>query len=440
MNFPEVIERKRDGGATRPEEMEALIRGLLDGSIPEYQVSAWLMAVVFRGMDFAETATLTRLMMESGDVLDFSDLGEPMVDKHSTGGVGDKISIPLAPAVAAAGARIPMISGRGLGHTGGTLDKLESIPGLRTDLDADAFRRTLEELGFAIIGAGPSLAPADGRLYALRDVTGTVPSVPLITASILSKKYAAGVDGLVLDVKCGSGAFMRTREDAAELARVLVGVSARMGKSARALVTSMDEPIGAAVGNALEVRESIDVLRGEGPADVTELVLSLGAEMLRLAGLESDVTGARDRIRERIDSGAALELFGRWIEAQGGDPRVLDEPDRLPAAPVVRTVAAPRGGWLAAVETRDVGFAANALGAGRTRVGDSVDPAVGFVFRARLGTRLAAGDPLADVHAADPAAAEHAEKRLLACLELADEEPKPQPTVLETVDAPQGGG
>lgn len=435
MHFPEVIERKRDGHATSPEELQALIRGLLDDSIPEYQISAWLMAVVFRGMEFPETATLTRLMMESGDVLDFSDLGTPMVDKHSTGGVGDKITIPLAPVVAAVGARIPMISGRGLGHTGGTLDKLESIPGLRTNLDAADFRRTLERLGFAIVSAGPRLAPADGRLYALRDVTGTVPSVPLITASILSKKYAAGVDGLVLDVKCGSGAFMRTPEAAGELARVLVGVSREMGKSARALVTSMDEPIGAAVGNALEVRESIDVLRGEGPADVLELVLALGSEMVVLAGLAADSAAGRALLQEAISSGKALELFGRWVEAQGGNPRVLEDPDILESAPVVLTVESIGEGWLSAVKTREVGFAANELGAGRTRVGAAVDPAVGFVFLVKVGDRVRRGQPLVEIHARDTVAAEHAKKRLLDCLVLADKEPVAHPTVLETVES-----
>ncbi|MBZ0267397.1 thymidine phosphorylase [bacterium] len=438
MNFPEVIGRKRDGGATSPEELAAMIAGLLDGSIPEYQVSAWLMAVVFRGMERAETAAFTRLMMESGDVLDFSDLPDTMVDKHSTGGVGDKITIPLAPAAAAAGARVPMISGRGLGHTGGTLDKLESIPGLRTDLDAARFREVLASEGFSIISAGARLAPADGRLYALRDVTGTVPSIPLITASILSKKYAAGVDALVLDVKCGSGAFMREREDAVKLARTLVDVSTEMGKSARALVTTMDAPLGAAVGNALEVRESIDVLSGGGPADVRELTVSLGAEMLVLAGISGDADDGAARIREQLDGGAARECFARWIAAQGGDAGVVERPDALPSAPVVHVLEAPRDGYLTAIDSYAVGLAANALGAGRNRVGDAVDPAVGFVFRAKPPAHVAAGDPLVEIHARSVDAARGAEQRLLACMEIGEEAPRVASLVLERIGKTNG--
>lgn len=433
MNVPELIERKRDGGEASAEELADLIRGLLDGSIPEYQVSAFLMAVVFQGMTPHETAALTRLMMESGEVLEFPDLPGRMVDKHSTGGVGDKVSIPLAPAVASCGARIPMISGRGLGHTGGTLDKLESIPGLGTTLDASAFRRVLEDVGFAIVAAGPELAPADSRLYALRDVTGTVPSVPLITASILSKKYAAGVDALVLDVKCGSGAFMRTREDATRLARTLVEVSREMGKSARAVVTNMEGPLGRAVGNALEIRESIEVLKGEGPADVRELVLTLGAQMLVLGGISPDGAAARARMEEAVASGAALECFGRWIAAQGGDAAVLDDPSRLPAAPIVRAVGAPQDGWLEGMDTREVGFAANALGAGRTRVGDDVDPAVGFVFRTRIGDRVQAGEIFVEVHARNEASADDAERRLLATCRWSEARVDPGILVLDTI-------
>lgn len=433
MNFPEIIERKRAGGVTGPDELAALIRGLLDESIPPYQISAWLMAVVFRGMDRAETATFTRLMMESGDVLDFSDLPGPMVDKHSTGGVGDKISIPLAPAVAAAGAHIPMISGRGLGHTGGTLDKLESIPGLRTDLDAAAFRGILSEHGFAIASAGAKLAPADGKLYALRDVTGTVPSVPLITASILSKKYAAGVDALVLDVKCGSGAFMPDLRSARELAQVLVDVSAEMGKSARALVTSMDGPLGAAVGNALEVREAIDVLRGGGPRDVRELVLLLGAEMLQLAGIAKGEPDGRARVSDALSSGAALKRFRGWVAAQGGDVAAVDDPSRLPSAPVTRTLEAPRPGWLRRIDGRQVGLAANALGAGRTRMGETIDPSVGFVFRAKPGAHLEEGTPIVEIHARDEDSAQGASQRLRECLEIGDEAPGRVPLLCETI-------
>ena len=432
MTVPEIIERKRDGRECTAAELQTLIGGLLDGSVPPYQVSAWLMAVLFRGMTPGETATFTRLMMESGEILDLSDVPGVKVDKHSTGGVGDKISIPLAPAVAACGVPIPMISGRGLGHTGGTLDKLESIPGLRTDLDIAAFRRVLADVGFAIIGANESLAPADARLYALRDVTGTVPSVPLITASILSKKYAAGVDALVLDVKAGSGAFMRRPGEAEELARTLVEVSRVLGKRATALVTAMDRPLGRAVGNALEIVESLDVLEGGGPDDVRELTVALGGEMLRLAATEGELdrVEARRRVAGALDDGSARERFGRWVEAQGGDPRALEDGGGgLPRAPVVRTVESPGPGWLAAIDTREVGLAANSLGAGRSKVGDAVDPAVGFVFQARPGERVDEGTPLVEVHARTEADAERAGRRVVDAMRFSKERPELEPLV-----------
>jgi pyrimidine-nucleoside phosphorylase len=429
MNFPEVIERKRDGRENTREELAGLIAGLIDGSVPPYQISAWLMAVLFRGMVERETATFTRLMMESGEILDLSRLPGVKTDKHSTGGVGDKVSIPLAPAVASAGVVIPMVSGRGLGHTGGTLDKLESIPGLRTDLDVEAFRRVLERTGFAIIGSNASLAPADSRLYALRDVTGTVPSVPLITASILSKKFAAGVDALVLDVKTGSGAFMRGSEEAGELARVLVEVSRQLGKRATAFVTSMERPLGRAVGNALEIAESVEVLRGGGPEDVRELVLALGAEMIRLAEGASEEEGRR-RVERALAEGTAYDLFLRWVEAQGGDPVTLEDPERgLPRAPVVRSLECPAAGWLAAMDTREVGLAANALGAGRTRVGEAIDPAVGFRFRVRTGERAETGDPLVEIHARTEKDAEIAERRLLGAMAFSERRPEIPPLV-----------
>jgi pyrimidine-nucleoside phosphorylase len=431
MSIPEIIEKKRDGRENTTEEFAALVNGLLDGSVPDYQLSAWLMAVLFRGMTRAETASFTRLMMESGRVLDLSDLPGIKVDKHSTGGVGDKITLPLAPAAAAAGVTVPMISGRGLGHTGGTLDKLETIPGLQTDLDPEDFRRVVRDVGFAIIGAGRDLAPADQRLYALRDVTGTVPSIPLITASILSKKYAAGVDALVLDVKTGSGAFMRDWYGAKELARTLVAVSEAMGKRATAFVTSMDQPLGHAVGNALEVKEAIAVLRGEGPEDVTTLVGLLGAEMVRMAGVAESRVAARRLVEEAIATGEALETFRRWVAAQGGDPRALDRADGLPQAPVVRDVPCPGSGYLAEIDTKEVGLAANRLGAGRARLGDPVDPAVGFVFRARLGDPLQKGQPIAEVHARNVEDAARASRRLEGALRLAVHPPQVRPLVLE---------
>jgi pyrimidine-nucleoside phosphorylase len=421
MNVPELIERKREGEVTSAEELEFLLKGFLDETIPAYQMSAWLMAVLHRGMTAQETADLTRLMMSSGEVLSLVDLPGVKVDKHSTGGVGDKISIPLAPAVASAGVTIPMISGRGLGHTGGTLDKLESIPGLSTSLDTETFRRVIREVGYSIIGANDSLAPADRKLYELRDVTGTVPSIPLITGSILSKKFAAGVDALVLDVKSGTGAFMREPEEAAELARVLVDVSGKLGKKATALVTSMDQPLGRAVGNALEIVESIEVLRGEGPPDVVELTLVLGAEMTVLGGVASDREAGRALVKEKIQSGEALAAFRRWVELQGGDPATVDDPSRLPSAPVVREIPSERTGFLAGFDTREIGLAANALGAGRARLGDPVDPSVGFVLRAKLGDRVESGRSLADVHANTDEDAARAAGRFRAAVQIAEE-------------------
>jgi pyrimidine-nucleoside phosphorylase len=421
MNVPELIERKREGEVTSAEELEFLLKGFLDETIPAYQMSAWLMAVLHRGMTAQETADLTRLMMSSGEVLSLVDLPGVKVDKHSTGGVGDKISIPLAPAVASAGVTIPMISGRGLGHTGGTLDKLESIPGLSTSLDTETFRRVIREVGYSIIGANDSLAPADRKLYELRDVTGTVPSIPLITGSILSKKFAAGVDALVLDVKSGTGAFMREPEEAAELARVLVEVSGKLGKKATALVTSMDQPLGRAVGNALEIVESIEVLRGEGPPDVVELTLVLGAEMTVLGGVASDREAGRALVKEKIQSGEALAAFRRWVELQGGDPATVDDPSRLPSAPVVREIPSERTGFLAGFDTREIGLAANALGAGRARLGDPVDPSVGFVLRAKLGDRVESGRSLADVHANTDEDAARAAGRFRAAVQIAEE-------------------
>lgn len=431
MNVPEIIERKRDGQENSPEELEALIRGVLQESIPDYQISAWLMAVLFRGMSLRETAALTKIMMNSGDVLDLGQLPGVKVDKHSTGGVGDKITIPLAPAAAACGAVIPMISGRALGHTGGTLDKLESIPGLRTDLEIPAFLRIVKEAGFAIAAAGSDLAPADARLYQLRDVTGTVPSIPLITASILSKKYAAGVESLVLDVKSGSGAFLREPEDAQCLAQTLASVSREMGKKVRAYISSMDQPLGEAVGNALEIRESMAVLEGRGPADVAQLVEILGGALLELAGIETDSESARGKIRAAIASGQARERFLIWVAAQGGDPRVLEKEDGLARAPILREARASRTGKVAAIDVREIGYAANELGAGRRKMGDRIDPAVGFKMRVRLSDAVRAGDVLAEIHARSEDDAALAAKRIANAFRIEDDADPAPPLVLE---------
>ncbi|HET9886000.1 MAG TPA: thymidine phosphorylase [bacterium] len=434
MNIPEIIERKRDGEENSPQELEALVCGVLKKSIPDYQISAWLMAVLFRGMTPRETATLTKLMMHSGEVLDLHELSGVKVDKHSTGGVGDKITIPLAPAAAACGAVIPMISGRALGHTGGTLDKLESIPGLRTNLEIDAFLRIVKDTGFAIAAAGSDLARADAKLYQLRDVTGTVPSIPLITASILSKKYAAGVEALVLDVKSGSGAFLREPEEARRLAETLTGVSREMGKKARAYITSMDQPLGEAVGNALEIRESMAVLEGSGPDDVTKLVEILGGALLELAGIEKNSDSARGKIRAAIESGQARERFLAWVAAQNGDVRALEKQDGLAQAPVVREARASKSGKIASIDVREIGYAANELGAGRGKMGDSIDPAVGFKMRARLSSAVRAGDVLAEIHARSEDAAAIAAQRVANAVRIEDDAGPAPPLVLEVLE------
>ena len=408
----ELIERKRDGGALSPEEIRAFFRGFREGEVANYQVSSFLMAVYFRGLTDEELTALTREMVASGRRLDFSGGEAPAVDKHSTGGVGDKVSLVLSPLVAAAGLRIPMMSGRGLGHTGGTLDKLESVPGFRTDLSLDEFRAVVDELGCAMIGQTEEITPLDGDLYALRDVTGTVQSIPLIASSIVSKKVAEGVEALVLDVKCGAGAFMTGEEDALELGRTLVGLAEAEGLRTSALVTGMEAPLGRAVGNALEVRESVACLRGGGPDDVRAVTVALGSELLVAAGAAGDRAEASTRLEGLLDDGSAADRFARLVERQGGDPRVLEEPDRLPSAPVIEPYRAPRSGFLAALDAREVGLAGVELGAGRSRVGEAIDPAVGFEVEARPGDRVEEGDPLVRIHASGEADVGAARRRL----------------------------
>jgi pyrimidine-nucleoside phosphorylase len=371
------------------------------GDVPDYQMAALAMAIWFRSMDAVETASLMRAMLESGARLDFSHLRAPRVDKHSTGGVGDKTSLILAPLVAACGVAVPMMSGRGLGHTGGTLDKLEAIPGFRTDLSLDDARRQVEEIGCVLIGQTREIAPADKRLYALRDATATVESIPLIAASIMSKKLAEGLTGLVLDVKYGSGAFMPQRERALELTQLMVSLGAQYGVPVRALLTAMDRPLGRACGNALEVEEAIMVLRGEGPTDLIEVTMALGIEMLLVAGVARDADGARQQLEQAIVSGRAAERFERIIAAQGGDARVVTDPSRLPQADAVELFHADRDGIVLEVRPRDIGVGITALGGGRTRVEDVVDPTVGFVISARPGQVVRAGEPLATVFARD---------------------------------------
>jgi pyrimidine-nucleoside phosphorylase len=403
--FPQhIIAKKRDGQALSREEIGAFVRGATDGSWADYQLSALLMAIFLRGMTPEETAHYTDAMMRSGVLADLSSVPGIKVDKHSTGGVGDKVSIPLAPMVAACGVPVPMISGRGLGHSGGTLDKLESIPGFRTDLSLDAYREQVARIGCALIGQTKDLAPSDKKLYALRDVTATVECIPLICGSILSKKLAEGIDALVLDVKFGRGAFMKTKAKARQLADALVRVGTAGGKKVRALLTAMEQPLGRAVGNALEMEESIACLRGEGPADVMEVTYALGAQMLLLAGAAADVTEAEAKLREVVANGKALAKFKEIVAAQGGDARVADEPERLPQARIKVPLAASADGYVTDVDAMGVALAALRLGAGRARAEDKIDPAVGVSGLVKMGERVLAGAPLCVIHANDESA------------------------------------
>jgi pyrimidine-nucleoside phosphorylase len=403
MVVPSLIRRKRDGGALEPEEWRALMDGYVAGRIPDYQMSALLMAVVWRGLSTDELAALTDAMIASGDRLHRERLGRPVLDKHSTGGVGDKVSLLLAPMVASCGVAVPMMSGRGLGHTGGTLDKLESIPGFRTALSLRETEAQLARLGCAMIGQTPEIAPADRKLYALRDVTGTVESIPLIAASIMSKKLAEGLDGLVLDVKTGSGAFLPQLDLSLDLARTMITLGETRGCRTVALLTAMDRPLGRACGNALEVEEALQGLTGEGPEDLMEVTYALGSEMLLLAGVEPDRAAARRSLESTVSSGRALETLGKIIEAQGGDPGVIEDPGILPQADAVEVFRAPAGGVVSEVNPRVIGAAIIELGGGRQTMSDTIHAGVGFVITVKPGDRVAARQPLASVFARDDA-------------------------------------
>jgi pyrimidine-nucleoside phosphorylase len=403
MVIPALIEHKRDGRALAPEAWSMLVREYAAGRVPDYQISALLMAVFFRGLEPAELAALTDAMIDSGDRLRFDGHPVPVADKHSTGGVGDKVSLLLAPMVASCGVAVPMMSGRGLGHTGGTLDKLESIPGFRTNLSLTEARAQIDRLGCAMLGQTPEIAPADKRLYALRDVTATVESIPLIAASIMSKKLAEGLNGLVLDVKTGSGAFLKETDRAIELARTMIALGETRGCPTVALLTAMDRPLGRACGNALEVEEAIEGLRGSGPADLMAVTYALGVEMLLLVGVAATPDEARRRLENAVASGRALETFGRIIEAQGGNPQVVDDPGVLPQAQAVEVYRAERGGIVERVEPRRLGRAIVELGGGRTKVEDTVDATVGFVVTCKPGDEVRAGEPIASVFARDSA-------------------------------------
>jgi pyrimidine-nucleoside phosphorylase len=402
-SITELIERKRDGGALAPDELRWVIAEYTADRLPDYQMSALLMAVFFKGFTSDELAEWTEAMLHSGQVLDFSHVAAPKVDKHSTGGVGDKVSIPLAPMVAACGIAVPMMSGRGLGHTGGTLDKLESIPGFRTALDPDEFRRVLETHGLVLAGQSETLVPADRRIYALRDATGTVPSIPLISSSIMSKKLAEGLDGLVLDVKVGRGAFMKDEASARALAETMVGIGAAHGTEVTAILTDMRQPLGREIGNASEIRESLDMLDGGGPADLVEVTYRLGVEMLMLGGITADATDARRRLEGAVSSGRALDVFADVITAQGGDAGVIEDRSKLPTARHVHDVVAAHSGFVAACDALDLGLASVRLGGGRAKKEDAVDPAVGITVERKIGDEVAAGDVLARIAYNDPA-------------------------------------
>ena len=403
MVIPSLIQHKRDGRSLTPDNWAQLVWAYTSGKVPDYQISALLMAVFFRGMSAEELAALTDAMIASGDSMEWDGLGMPVVDKHSTGGVGDKVSLLLAPMVASCGVAVPMMSGRGLGHTGGTIDKLECIPGFRTGLTMRETRAQVERIGCAMIGQTPQIAPADRKLYALRDVTATVESIPLISASIMSKKLAEGLDGLVLDVKTGSGAFMPELERSIELAQTMIKLGEVRGCPTMALVTAMDRPLGRACGHTLEVEESIEGLRGGGPPDLMEVTYALGAEMLLQAGVEPDHASARARLEESVSSGRALETFGRVIEAQGGNPAVLEDPGILPQAGAVEVYRAWRDGVVSAVEPHRLGRGILELGGGRVTVEDHIDPTVGFVLTVKPGDQVRRGDPIASVFARDEA-------------------------------------
>ena len=431
----DVVARKRDGKPLTEDEIRAVVLGYANEEVPDYLAAAWLMAAFVRGLDTEETVALTRAMVDSGATLPLDGVSRPKVDKHSTGGVADGVTLVFAPLAASLGLAVAKLSGRGLGHTGGTLDKLEAIPGFRTDLSPEELERQVEEVGCAVAAQTKNLVPADGALYALRDATATVPSVPLIAASVMSKKLAVGSDLILLDVKAGSGAFMKTPEDADALATACVDLAKGWGRSARAAVTDMSQPLGEAVGNALDIVEAVELLRGQRPGRLADLTLEF-AVAAQVALLKIEAAEARRRAEEAVSSGAALESFRRMVEAQGGDPAVVEDPVAvLPAAPVTVPLEAERSGYLSAVDAEAVGRTAVALGAGRRRKGDPIDPAVGIVLRAKVGDRLEEGKPIGEIHARDEKFAAAATAAVNAALKASDSRLERPPLVYRWRDA-----
>jgi pyrimidine-nucleoside phosphorylase len=432
MRTVDLVRKKRDGRELSADELSFLIRGYTAGDIPDYQVAAWLMAVCWHGMTLRETTDLTLALARSGEMVDLGEFGPTSVDKHSTGGVGDKTTLVVGPLVAAAGVPVPKLSGRALGFTGGTLDKLESIPGFRANLTPGEFRANLARVGLVIASQSADLAPADGKLYALRDVTATVASVPLIASSVMSKKLAAGAGAIVLDVKVGRGAFMKTTAEAWLLAETMVEIGRGADRRVAAIVSDMSQPLGQAVGNALEVREAVETLQGDGPADLVELCRTIAGRMLLATRAAADEVEAYRRVEEVWRSGQALAKLAEFVAAQGGDPRLAEQPGLLPTAPVVGDLLAARSGYVQLVDAEEVGLIVSTLGAGRQRKGDQVDPTVGVVLRAKVGERVATGQPLLTVHARTPEALALASERLGRAVVVGDERPAP-PTLIHGV-------
>jgi pyrimidine-nucleoside phosphorylase len=433
MRAVDIIARKRDGMTLSAEEVDFFVQGFNQGAIPEYQAAAWLMAVLLQDMDRQETIDLTMAIVRSGEQLDLRDVAPFVADKHSTGGVGDKTTLVVAPLVAGAGVPVAKISGRGLGFTGGTLDKLETIPGFRADLTIDEFRRQLKATDIVVTGQSAELAPADGKLYALRDVTATVDSLPLIASSIMSKKIAAGANGIVLDVKVGRGAFMETEQKALDLASLMVDIGHGVGRKVRAAISDMNQPLGSAVGNALELWEALDTLGGQGPADFRQHCLAIAGQMLLLSGQVQNDTEAIAHLEQLLDNGQALAKFREWISAQGGDTDYVDDPGRLPTARFIRELQAPRSGYVAGLDAREVGLTSMLLGGGRAKKSDSIDYAVGIVLQAKIGDRVEQGQPLLTIHANDEARLAGARQRLLAAYHWSDEPVSPLPSIQRTV-------
>ncbi len=433
MRAVDIIAKKRDGLPLSREEIEFFVQGYTRGEIPDYQAAAWLMAVYLRGMDEAETVALTLAMAHSGATLDLGDVAPLVADKHSSGGVGDKTTLAVGPVVASLGVPVGKMSGRGLGFSGGTLDKLESIPGFRAELTVGEFKRQLAEVGLVVAGQSADLAPADGKFYALRDVTATVSSIPLIASSIMSKKIAAGANVIVLDVKVGQGAFVKDEEEALHLARLMIRIGQNAGRKMAAIVSDMNQPLGRAVGNALEVREALETLQGRGPEDFVALVRTVAGWMLFLSGRARSPEEGQVLADAALASGQALATFRAFVAAQGGDPRYVDDPDLLPKARLVRTVLAPRSGYIAALNAMEVGMAAVLLGAGRSKKGDPIDHAVGIVLEAKVGARVEAGDPLFTVHANDERALNEATQRVLDAYTWSDQPVEPPPLIKQVV-------